>query len=111
MLSPGPGHCRWLYNLFVSVKNSLKTPELGYVTGAQLDCSTNLIPTKQPMKLARTGTSNTSIWEKDMFNKHIYKGNIVKESGIPVCHSLSGASGRQMQRILQVKTLPMGLQD
>ena len=40
---PGPGHYRWLYNLFASVKKSLKTPELGYIT--QLDCSTNSVPT------------------------------------------------------------------
>lgn len=62
VLFPGPGHCRWLYNLFASVKKSLKTPELGYVTGAQLDCSTNLTATKQPMKLARTGTSNFTVF-------------------------------------------------
>lgn len=57
---PGPGHYRWLYNLFASVKKSLKTPELGYIT--QLDCSTNSVPTNQPMKLARTGTSNYTVF-------------------------------------------------
>ena len=59
LLFPGPGHYRWLYNLFASVKKSLKTPEVGYIT--QLDSSTNSVPTNQPMKLARMGTSNFTV--------------------------------------------------